>query len=125
MKKHPLHTLHPLQPSQANSSKKEYLIGGIDPYDFKTANYKGSRIYSKEVPWATCIYVRFLFNAGARHDPKGKEGVMHFMEHMLFSGTPTYPTKFDIDQFSKAHTLDSFNAFTSFSHMCLNYRCLE
>lgn len=122
MKKHQTKTI---KPAYQNPTKTEHLIGGIDPYDFKVTEYKGTRIYSKEVPWATCVYVRFLFNAGARHDPKGKEGAMHFMEHMLFSGTTTYPTKFDIDQFSKANTLDSFNAFTSFSHMCLNYRCLE
>ena len=122
MKKHPIKTP---KYNQTGPSKTEHLIGGIDPYDFKITEHKGARIYSKEVPWATCVYVRFLFNAGARHDPKGKEGTMHFMEHMLFSGTPTYPTKFDIDQFSKTNTLDSFNAFTSFSHMCLNYRCLE
>jgi zinc protease len=131
MKKHPskqlsqTRTPRPLKPSLSNPPKTEHLIGGIDPYDFKTTEHKGAHIYSKEVPWANCIYVRFLFNAGSRHDPKGREGVMHFMEHMLFSSTPTHPTKFDIDQFSKTHTLDSFNAFTSFSHMCLNYRCLE
>ncbi|MDQ5912521.1 MAG: hypothetical protein QG568_736 [Patescibacteria group bacterium] len=106
-------------------NQKEYLINGIDPYDFKRETYLGVNIYSRSVPWASCIYVRFLFNCGALNDPAGKEGVTHFMEHMLFTGTPIYPTKFDIDQFSKLYTLDSLNAFTSFQHMCLNYRCLS
>ena len=38
------------------------------------------------------VYIRATFLAGSRFDPEGKEGLAHFVEHMLLSGTKTYPT---------------------------------
>jgi hypothetical protein len=53
---------------------EEYLIGGIDPYDFTVEQIGNSKLYLKQVPWSTCVYVRLVFNVGAIHDPVGKEG---------------------------------------------------
>jgi len=107
------------------TSKKPYLVNGIDPYDFdKTACGKAT-IYSKKIPWATSTHVRFVFNLGAMHDDAGKEGTAHFLEHMLFSGTPLYPDKEAFDQFKKLYTLDTMNAFTSFSNLAITFRFLE
>ncbi len=38
-------------------------------------------------PTASSIYVLLLWNVGSRHDPAGKEGLLHFLEHTLFKGT--------------------------------------
>ncbi len=106
------------------ASKNEYLINGIDPYDFTEEKVRYSKLYTKHVPWSTCTYVQFVFNIGAMHDPKGKEGLAHFLEHMVFAGSPSFQTKFDLDQFSKTQTLDSLNANTSFANTCFHFRCL-
>ncbi len=39
------------------------------------------------------VHLLITFIAGSRFDPEGKEGLAHFMEHMLLAGTKTYPTK--------------------------------
>ncbi len=105
--------------------KTEYLVNGIDPYDFTKKKVGSVEIYSRQVPWSSCIHVRFLFDVGAMHDPKGKEGLTHFLEHMLFAGSSKYPDKFAIDQFSKTHTIDSLHAFTTFANICLYFKCLS
>jgi len=58
------------------------------------------------------------------HDEPGKEGTAHFLEHMIFQGNPLHKDKFETDEFSKKHTLDSLNAFTSFGNVCVHFRCL-
>jgi predicted Zn-dependent peptidase len=35
---------------------------------------------------------------GGRNDPAGKEGLAHFVEHMIFRGTADYPTSTDIER---------------------------
>lgn len=39
------------------------------------------------------IAMSFTMNAGARFDPIGKDGLAHFCEHMLVSGTEIFPNK--------------------------------
>ncbi len=39
------------------------------------------------------VHILVTFIAGSRFDPEGKEGLAHFMEHMLLAGTKTYTTK--------------------------------
>lgn len=34
-----------------------------------------------------------VFNVGGSCDPDGKDGISHFLEHAIFSGTPTYTTE--------------------------------
>lgn len=104
--------------------KNEHLVNGIDPYAFTEDMVDGVSVYSRNIPWSTGVFVRFIFNVGAMHDPKGKEGLAHFLEHMIFSGNNTYPDKFAIDQFSKKYTLDSLNASTSFGNTIIKFRCL-
>lgn len=38
-------------------------------------------------PSASSMYALLLWNVGSRHDPPGKEGLLHFLEHTLFKGT--------------------------------------
>lgn len=39
------------------------------------------------------VFMRSTFVAGSRFDPIGKEGVSHFLEHMLVAGSKKFPTK--------------------------------
>src|SRR3989344_1063639 len=39
------------------------------------------------------IAITIASRSGSRFDPKGKEGLAHFLEHMMFMGTEKYPNK--------------------------------
>lgn len=50
---------------------------------------------------------------GSGDDPGDREGLSHFLEHMLFLGTEKYPDPGEYQQFIKSHG-GSHNAFTAF-----------
>ncbi|QSP94304.1 insulinase family protein [Marinobacter salinisoli] len=50
---------------------------------------------------------------GSGNDPRDREGMAHFLEHMLFLGTEKYPEAGEYQQFIKSHG-GSHNAFTAF-----------
>nr|WP_100641470.1 insulinase family protein [Marinobacter salexigens] len=50
---------------------------------------------------------------GSGDDPKEREGLSHFLEHMLFLGTEKYPEPGEYQQFIKSHG-GRHNAFTAF-----------
>lgn len=39
------------------------------------------------------VFIRTSFRAGSRYDTKSKEGIAHFLEHMLVAGSKKFPTK--------------------------------
>src|SRR3990167_3693140 len=43
------------------------------------------------------IDIVFVSRSGARFDPKGKEGLAHFTEHMVFEGTKRFKKAAEID----------------------------
>ncbi len=50
---------------------------------------------------------------GSGDDPQDREGIAHFLEHMLFLGTEKYPEPGEYQQFIKSHG-GQHNAFTAF-----------
>lgn len=50
---------------------------------------------------------------GSGDDPANREGIAHFLEHMLFLGTKKYPRPGEYQQFIRSHG-GSHNAFTAF-----------
>lgn len=54
-------------------------------------------------------------NVGSGSDPKGYEGLSHFLEHMLFLGTEKYPEAGSYQDYINRHG-GSHNAYTSFSN---------
>ncbi|NIR27937.1 MAG: peptidase M16 [Gammaproteobacteria bacterium] len=52
---------------------------------------------------------------GSGSDPEGREGMAHFLEHMLFLGTESYPEAGEYQSFISAHGGDH-NAYTAFEH---------
>jgi secreted Zn-dependent insulinase-like peptidase len=54
-------------------------------------------------------------DVGSGDDPPGREGLAHFLEHMLFLGTEKYPRPGEYKDFIAAHGGGN-NAYTSFGH---------
>lgn len=54
-------------------------------------------------------------NIGSLQDPKDRPGLAHFLEHMLFLGTKTYPEAGEYQKFIGQHG-GSHNAFTAQEH---------
>ena len=43
------------------------------------------------------MFLQHRFQVGSFQDPEDREGLAHFLEHMLFLGTEKYP---DVDEYS-------------------------
>ena len=52
---------------------------------------------------------------GSASNPEDRQGLAHFLEHMLFLGTKKYPKAGEYQEYINAHG-GSNNAFTSFQH---------
>jgi predicted Zn-dependent peptidase len=55
-----------------------------------TALDSGERVISERIPGVRSVAIGFFVAAGARDEPDAKAGVSHFIEHLLFKGTPKY-----------------------------------
>lgn len=99
-------------------------IKNFDPYDFSKKDMDGTPVYFKNLPWAPCIHIHIVFNTGAFNDPLGKEGLSHFLEHMIFDGSPLLPNKKAIKEWSKLNALNSWNAWTNFYQTSYHLECL-
>ncbi len=96
----------------------------FDPYDFSKKEVSGVPVYYKNLSWAPCIHIHIVFNTGAFDDPEGKEGLSHFLEHMIFDGSPLLPSKKDIQEWSKTNALGTWNAGTGFYDTSYYLECL-
>jgi insulysin len=54
-------------------------------------------------------------NVGSGADPEDRQGLAHFLEHMLFLGTEKYPEPGEYQEFINRHG-GNHNAFTAFEH---------
>jgi len=59
-------------------------------------------------------------NAGHFNDPKDRQGLAHFLEHMLFLGTERYPDGNEYQKFISQHG-GSNNAWTATEHTCFYF----
>ena len=88
--------------------------------DLKTDRFtleNGLRVVVLKHPRAPIVTHMLWFSAGGADEPRGKSGVAHFLEHMMFKGTPKHPD----DSYSKivegmggkhnAFTSDDFTAY--------------
>lgn len=95
----------------------------FDPYDFLKTEVNGVPLYYKNLPWASCIHIYLSFEIGAFHDPVEKEGLSHFLEHMIFDGSPSLPTRKATHEWRKTETLGSWNAYTSHYNTAYHLKC--
>jgi len=59
---------------------------------------EGLRVIVEELPHTYSVSIGCFVAAGARHEPPAHGGAAHFIEHMLFKGTASYPTARQISQ---------------------------
>ncbi|HRV91334.1 MAG TPA: pitrilysin family protein, partial [Anaerolineae bacterium] len=57
--------------------------------DYKLEN--GLRVLLKPVHTAPVVSNWIWYRVGARNEQAGKTGISHWVEHMMFKGTPTFP----------------------------------
>jgi predicted Zn-dependent peptidase len=50
----------------------------------------GERVVSERLPGVRSVALGFFVAAGSRDEPESRAGVSHFIEHLLFKGTPRY-----------------------------------
>jgi len=72
----------------------------------------GLPVISVPMPGIESLTVMAIVNTGSRFEPKGKEGIAHFFEHIVFKGTRRYPTAQKLSAAVDGLGAD-FNAFTS------------
>lgn len=58
----------------------------------------GLRVVAVHMPHLHSAELALYIKVGGRNDPPGKEGLAHFVEHMIFRGTADYPTSTDIER---------------------------
>lgn len=71
----------------------------------------GMQVIAKQVHAVPIVSVFVWYRVGAQDEPAGQSGLAHFLEHMLFKGTPRFP-KGEISRLV-ARTGGNQNAFTS------------
>lgn len=64
---------------------------------FSTTTLKnGLKIITHEHHDSNIIYIEVSVSGGSKYSPQGKEGLAHFVEHMVMNGTRKYPSGLDI-----------------------------
>lgn len=67
----------------------------IRPFLHTLAN--GLRVVCVEMPHLHAAELAIYFKVGGRNDPPGREGLSHFLEHILFRGTAEFPSSLAIE----------------------------
>jgi predicted Zn-dependent peptidase len=81
----------------------------------------GLRLVAVRLPHLHGAEIAIYIKVGGRHDPAGKEGLSHFLEHMLFRGTEDYPTTLELETAFEALG-GSVNAATDSDSTCFYTR---
>lgn len=78
----------------------------------------GLTVFIKEMRSAPVVAVNLWIRVGSRNEKPGEEGFTHLIEHMMFKGTPTYPTGKLDNEVKKLGAAQ--NAFTSSDCTCFH-----
>ncbi len=81
----------------------------------------GLRLMVARLPHLHSAEIAIYLKVGGRHDPVGKEGLSHFLEHMLFRGTSDYATTLELETAFEALG-GSVNAATDADSTCFYTR---
>lgn len=76
----------------------------------------GIKVYLQDVKGSTAE-IRVLIKTGSVNEEKEEEGISHFVEHMLFNGSKSYPNRGDV-ALSAGDLGAKLNAFTSNDITC-------
>jgi predicted Zn-dependent peptidase len=92
-------------------------------YCKKTVLENGVTVVTDSMPDVRSVSLGLWFNVGSRDERPDQAGLTHFMEHMMFKGTPTR-TAFDISTRFDALGAE-LNAFTSKEYTCYYARFVD
>ena len=83
----------------------------------------GIRVITERMPHVRSVAVGVWVETGSRHEPEGREGMSHLIEHLVFKGTAMRSAE------SIARTMDSvggqMDAFTTKEHTCFYVQVLD
>jgi predicted Zn-dependent peptidase len=89
----------------------------------KTILQNGVRVVTEDIPHVRSLSLGFWIETGSRDELPSKNGISHFIEHMVFKGTEKRTIK------EIAQSIESvggyLNAFTSKEHTCFYSRVLD
>lgn len=88
-----------------------------------TTCQNGVRVVSEQIPHVRSLSVGIWVNAGSRFETLEENGMTHFIEHMLFKGTPTRTARQIAEEFDRIG--GEINAFTSKEHTCYFAKVLD
>jgi len=104
-----------------NSYKLAYLCPFMIDYQVHTlAN--GIRLLYKHSP-SNITHTCFLVNAGARDEPQQKDGLAHFIEHLLFKQTELRSTNQILNRLELVGA--DLNAYTTKEYTCIHASLLK
>ncbi|AOT07385.1 insulinase family protein [Pseudoalteromonas luteoviolacea] len=99
----------------SNNDNKQYKHITLD---------NGLRVLLITDPSSEKSAASLTINVGHFDDPVGRQGMAHFIEHMLFLGTEQYPIKGEFSQIVSQSGGNS-NAWTGTEHTCYFFDCLS
>jgi predicted Zn-dependent peptidase len=83
----------------------------------------GATVVTEQMSEVRSVSVGFWFDVGSRDEPSEIAGTSHFLEHLLFKGTPTRTAKDIADAFDAVG--GDVNAFTGKEYTCYYARVLD
>jgi predicted Zn-dependent peptidase len=89
----------------------------------RTTLDSGATVVTESMPEVRSVSVGFWFDVGSRDEPDPLAGTSHFLEHLLFKGTPTRSAKDIADTFDAVG--GDVNAFTAKEYTCYYSRVLD
>lgn len=89
------------------------IVSPSDPFKYEYVQLdNGLRVLLVSTPGTDKAAAAMTVATGSGDDPDGREGLAHFLEHMLFLGTEPYPEAGEYQAFISRHG-GSHNAFTA------------
>ena len=89
----------------------------------KSVLSNGIRVLTEQMPHVRSVAVGVWVETGSRHEPEGRGGMSHLIEHLVFKGTTTRTAE------AIARTMDSvggqMDAFTTKEHTCFYVQVLD
>lgn len=91
------------------------IVSPSDPFKYRHLTLaNGLNVLLVHTPDSNIASAAVSVAVGSGDDPKGREGLAHFLEHMLFLGTQPFPEPGEYQAYISRHG-GSHNAFTAFS----------
>lgn len=83
----------------------------------------GMSVVTEHLPYVHSVSIGVWIKTGSAHEEPKVAGISHFLEHMLFKGTPTRSSKQLMQEIESRG--GSMNAFTSKEYTCLYVKILD